>query len=332
MEDARGDGGRFLEPLPDPGRALAAAPVPGPARLRARALVRLRRRPRPRRLRDRARQLRRRLRPDLHAGAAALGPLRARDDRALPADRLPGRLLHRPLRRPLPQRADRAAGAAVLRQLPRPHLRLGRAARRRGPGQQRDRRPRAARRADPDDQHAVGGDRRPHLRLPDLHDPAGLRRARAARPLGDRGRQGPLRDAAADLPPRHPAADQAGDPRRRGARLPARGRRLRRRPAARRPRHLHGRQPDPGPVLRRQQLALRRRADRGDDALPLDLDDRLPALGGARRRAAMRRSDERVARLRQAALPARLRVRRLPVPVRADLRRRSSSRSTRSSR
>ena len=36
---------------------------------------------------------------------------------------------------------------------------------------------------------------------------------------------------AADLPPRHPAADQAGDPRRLGARLPARGRRLRRRPA-----------------------------------------------------------------------------------------------------
>ena len=59
------------------------------------------------------------------------------------------------------------------------------------------------------------------------------------------------------------------------------GRRLRLRPAARRPRHLHGRQPDPGPVLRRQQLALRRRADRGDDALPLGLDGRLPALGGA---------------------------------------------------
>ncbi len=52
------------------------------------------------------------------------------------------------------------------------------------------------------------------------------------------------------------------------------GRRLRRRPAARRSGHLHGRQPDPGPVLRRQQLAVRRRADRGDDAVPLDLDDR----------------------------------------------------------
>ena len=34
------------------------------------------------------------------------------------------------------------------------------------------------------------------------------------------------------------------------------------------------------PVLLRQQLALRRRADRGADALPLGLDGRLPALGG----------------------------------------------------
>ncbi len=35
-------------------------------------------------------------------------------------------------------------------------------------------------RADPDDQHAVRGDRRPHLRLPGLHDPAGLRRRSSA--------------------------------------------------------------------------------------------------------------------------------------------------------
>ena len=66
-----------------------------------------------------------------------------------------------------------------------------------------------------------------------------------------------------------------------GAGLPAGGRRLRRGAAARRARHLHGRQPDPGPVLRRQQLAVRLGADRGDDDLPLDLHDRLPALGGA---------------------------------------------------
>ena len=45
------------------------------------------------------------------------------------------------------------------------------------------------------------------------------------------------------------------------ARLPAGGGRLRQRPAARRPGRVHGRQPDPAAVLRRRELALRRRAD-----------------------------------------------------------------------
>ena len=45
-------------------------------------------------------ELQPRVRPAVRAGAAALGRLRARDRRPLPADRLPGRLLHRPLRRP----------------------------------------------------------------------------------------------------------------------------------------------------------------------------------------------------------------------------------------
>ena len=49
------------------------------------------------------------------------------------------------------------------------------------------------------------------------------------------------------------------------------------------PGHLHGRQPDPGSVLRRQQLAVRRGPDGGDDALPLGLDGLLPALRRARR-------------------------------------------------
>ena len=90
------------------------------------------------------RQLRRRVQPHLPAGAAALGPLRAGDDGPVPADRLPGRVLHRPLRRQVPERPHRAPGAAVLRQLPRSHLRVGRAAGRRGAGQQRDRRRRPA--------------------------------------------------------------------------------------------------------------------------------------------------------------------------------------------
>ena len=315
----RRDRGRLLDPFPAAGRDLAPAAVRGPAGSRPRALVRLRRRPRARRLLDQARQLLGLVQPDLPPGVAAVGALRAHDHRPLPGDRLPGRLLHRPLRRPLPQRADRAAGAAVLRQLPGPHLRMGRAARRRRAGQLGARRHRPAQRGDPVHQHPRRGHRRPRLRLSDLHDPAGLRLARTPRPLGDRGRQGPLRHAAADVPARHPAADEAGDPRRRRALLPALGRRLRLRAAARRHRHLHGRQPDPGPVLLRQQLALRRRADRGADALPLGLDGRLPALGGARRARAPRSDGD--ARVRQAADPARLERARLRVPVHADPRR-----------
>ena len=76
-----------------------------------------------------------------------------------------------------------------------PDLRLGRPARGRGPGEQRDRRPRHPGHGHPDDQHAVGGDRRAHLRLPHLHDPARVRVAGAPGQVGDRGRQGPLRDA-----------------------------------------------------------------------------------------------------------------------------------------
>ncbi len=68
------------------------------------------------------------------------------------------------------------------------------------------------------------------------------------------------------------------------ARLPARRRRLRQRPAARRSRHLHGRQPDPAAVLRRQQLPVRRRADHCADGLPADLHGLLPALRRAGRR------------------------------------------------
>ena len=37
-----------------------------------------------------------------------------------------------------------------------------------------------------------GGDRRPHLQLPAVHDPAALRQPRAARPAPGRGGQGPL--------------------------------------------------------------------------------------------------------------------------------------------
>ena len=56
-----------------------------------------------------------------------------------------------------------------------------------------------------------------------------------------------------------------GVTRRRAARVPARGRRLRQRAAARRARHVHDREPDPAAVLRGRQLAVRRGADRGAD-------------------------------------------------------------------
>ena len=65
-----------------------------------------------RRSRPGARQLRRRVRPDLPAVAGALGHLCVGDDGALPGDRVSDRLLHRALRGPLEVPADRPAGAA----------------------------------------------------------------------------------------------------------------------------------------------------------------------------------------------------------------------------
>ena len=52
------------------------------------------------------------------------------------AHRLPGRVLHRPLRRPLARRAARRRAPALPHQLPRPHLRVGRPAGRRGAREQ----------------------------------------------------------------------------------------------------------------------------------------------------------------------------------------------------
>ncbi len=65
-------------------------------------------------------------------------------------------------------------------------------------------------------EHALRGDRRPRLRLHGVHDPARLRRPGPDGPVADRGRQGPLRQPLADLPPRHLARH-----------LPGRARRLR---------------------------------------------------------------------------------------------------------
>ena len=63
------------------------------------------------------------------------------------------------------------------------------------------------------------------------------------------------------------------------ARVPAGGRRLRLGAAARRARHLHGREPDPAAVLRRRQLAVRRGADDRADGVPDAVHVLLPARG-----------------------------------------------------
>ena len=120
------------------------------------------------------------------------------------------------------------------------------------------------------------------------------------------------------------------------ARVPARGRRLRLRPAARRARHLHGGQPDPAAVLRRRELAVRVRPDDRADGVPGDLHVLLPPRSGLRRAAGgagMSVAAERPVEVAQPAARRRGEAReglrppadavgrhrpRLRVPVRAD--------------
>ena len=90
----------------------------------------------------------------------------------------------------------------VLHHVPDPDDRLEDDPHRREPSRRRpaDARPRAA------DGHVLatpgGGDRRAHLQLPAVHDPAALREPRADRPAADRGRQGPLLVLTHRLPAR----------------------------------------------------------------------------------------------------------------------------------
>ena len=132
-------------------------------------------------------ELRRRVRPAVRPGAAALGRLRARHRGPLPADRLSDRLLHRPLRRSLEDAVDRGRRAAVPGQLPGAHVCLGGDPLRRGPGERNPRRHRHRRERGPHGEHVVGRDRWPRLRLPGIHDPAAVRGARPYGPGADRG-------------------------------------------------------------------------------------------------------------------------------------------------
>ena len=194
MRRAQGDRRRLLDPVPAARRHLAAAAVRGPADPRAGALVRLRRRPRPRRLLDQARQLRGRRSTRSTSRCCCARSLYAVATTVLCL------AIGYPVAYYIARYGGRYRNALIallvlpffVNYLVRTYAWVALLADD-GPGQQRAHRPRHPQRADAADQHAGGGHRRPRLRLPGVHDPAGLRRARAPRQLGDRGRQGPLR-------------------------------------------------------------------------------------------------------------------------------------------
>ena len=95
--------------------------------------------------------------------------------------------------RPVAELPALPGGAAVLDQLPGPHLRHDLPAARHRADQQLARAARADRGADHHALHPVRGDGGPGVRLPAVHDPADLRLAGEARPLaagGGRGARG----------------------------------------------------------------------------------------------------------------------------------------------
>ena len=103
------------------------------------------------------------------------------------------------------------------------------------------------------------------------------------------------------LPHRHRAGHPGRRVRRPGAGLPAGDGRLHQRPAARRAGQPDDRQPDPGQVLRRPELAARRRADHGADGAAADLHVRLRAPDRAR----LREAPDDGTRLREPPAPMR---------------------------
>ncbi len=150
------------------------------------------------------------LRPALPRHPAAHVRLVHRLHRHLPAAGLSGGLRHR-ARRPLEEPAALPGGAAVLDQLPGPHLRhdLPACA---TPGSINTwlLQARADRRAAHHAVHAVRGDGGPGVRLPAVHDPPDLRLAREARPLAARGGRGAGRAPGRAVPAGHAAALDAG--------------------------------------------------------------------------------------------------------------------------
>ena len=125
--------------------------------------------------------------------------VRGGGDAARAGDRLSARLRDRLQGGALAQRDAVRGGRAVLHHLPDPDHRLGDDPLRRKPGD------RSAARRSGSLRAATSSpprrrDRRPHLQLPALHDPADLRQPRADRRAADRGGEGPLQLGHPGLP------------------------------------------------------------------------------------------------------------------------------------
>ncbi len=208
---------------------------------------------------------------DLHHHLLAVDLAGGAGHPALPADRLPHRLVHRHPPGPDPRRLAVPDHHPLLGQPADPHRQpevsdpRQRPAERRADGPGRDRRPAAAGQHQP--RRAAG----PVLLLPALHGAADLCRGRTLQLRALRSRRRPLRQPLGHLARDRPAGGQARHHRRLHPGLRALAGCLPRpRPAGRR-QDLHDRQPDRRTVQGQPgQLALRRRRvddpdDSGDD-------------------------------------------------------------------
>ena len=202
----------------------------------------------------------------------------------LPADRLPGRVRDRVQGRQVPQPAPVRGRRPVLHHVPDPDPRLGDDPLRREPGGElpADDRGRRRRRSRPGD--GAGGDRRAHIQLLAVHDPAVVREPRARRHPADRGRQRPLRELEDGVPQGHAADHRPGHRRRHAADLHPGDGRLRQRLLPRRPEQQDDRQHDPVALHHPARLPDRRgalvRAAGRDHGHRLDLHQ-VRGLGGA---------------------------------------------------
>src|SRR6185437_9085883 len=183
------------------------------------------------------------------------------DHARMRGDRVHLRVLHQPPEPEGPATAARRRDRAVLDELHRPHLFLGRPAPEPGAGRPARARTRPARAHRHPVHTVVDRDRHPLL-VPAAHDPADLRLARADRPGPVRRRGGPGRDPMAAVPPRRAADGSAGADRRHHHRRRAGPRRVRDPRDPGRRKDAHGRQHPRRPVPPDRQLSVRLGAGR----------------------------------------------------------------------